>query len=180
MPLASEHGLWAPVVEGARKDRSAFGRLPRELRDEIIAGFDNGSLTFDAAREMLLDHGHDISRTALCTAYAKLRRARRSQRNKETLVRLMRDFQSQPSEVAFEALAKLLAAQAAEALTNDEESDAKTIKAVSRALESMAQLARIGLERLKLDRARQDAGDQKARPRKSVKEVAREVYGVEL
>lgn len=180
MALSSEHGLWAPVVEGGgRKDRSAFGRLPREVRDEIIAGFDNGSLTLDAARELLLERGYDISRTALGAAYAKLRRARRSLENRETLVRLLREFQAQPSERVFDALAKLLAAQVSEALTNDAEADPQTIKAAARALDSMAQLARLAVERMKLERA-QAQGRQDEKPSKSVAEVAREVYGVEL
>ena len=177
MSLAAEHGLWAPVVMSTRKDKSAFGRLPREVRDKVIAGLDSGALTLDDAAEILDAQGHELSRSAIGAAYNKLRRIRRSQRNKESLAQLMADFSAQPGEKAFDALAKLLAAQTAELLMNDEESSSGTIKATARALDSMAQLAKLGLERARLERRNERDTGSKDAP-KSTDEILEQVYGI--
>ena len=177
----SEHGLWSPVVDGPRKDKSEFGRLPAEVRDMIIAGLDSGQLTLDAALAGLQAQGHESSRTALATAYQKLRRLRRRGEKAQALTDLVQDFRGQPSLDGFQALAKLLAAQAADALLDDETDGPKTIVAVSRALETMAQMARVELEQAKL-RAAQDRAGRDGAPAqtKSVADVAREAYGIEI
>lgn len=178
MSLASEHGLWAPVVEGARKDRSEFGRLPRDLRDQLISGFDSGGMTLDAARDLLLEQGHDISRTAIGVAYAKLRRARRSLRNQDTLTRLLADFRAAPSGDTIASLGKVLAAQTAEAMLNDTESDPQTIKAAAKALESLVQMARIEFERRKLEIARAKDGGGQAPKEVPLNDVLERIYGI--
>lgn len=176
MSPVSEHGLWAPVADGARKDKSEFGRLPRGLRDEVIAGLDNGTLTLEDATAKLDKAGHTMSRSALGAAYFKLRRARRRTRNQESLSQLIADFSAQPTLKSFESLAKLLTAQAAEALLNDEESKGSTIKAAARALETMTQLARVELERERLRREDEKEG-RKGEP-ESVDDVLEQVYGI--
>lgn len=177
----SGHGLWSPVVDGPRKDKSAFGALPADVRDMIIAGLDSGQLTLDAATAGLRSQGYEISRTAIATAYQKLRRLRRSKEKSGGLVDLVREFRHQPSLDSFNALAKLLAAQAADALLDDDKGDAGTIKAVARALETMAQMAKVELEQAKLRAARERAGRDGAPVQtKSVADVAREAYGIEI
>jgi hypothetical protein len=177
--MNNEFGLWAPVMESSKKDKSAFSRLPIDLRDKLISSLDNGMLTLEAASELLEKAGHPLSHTAIANSYAKLRRARRNQRNQESLSNLIRSFQAQPGLEAFGALAKLLAAQASEALLNDEESNPKTIKAVARALETMSSLARVELEKVKLERTA-ESRDQAKPASRSVEDVAREIYGIEL
>ncbi len=180
-----DQGLWAPVVAAERKDRSEFGRLPREVRDEVITGLDSGQLTLEEAATLLNRRGYQISRTALTMAYAKLRRLRRQGEKAQALAALVREFQSQPSIDSFGALAKLLAAQAADALLDDEAGDAGTIKAVARALETMGTMARVELEREKLAQSREQAGREKRearRPggisRETIEKIEKEVLGL--
>lgn len=182
-----DHGLWAPVVDAERKDRSEFGRLPRELRDQVIAGLDSGQLTLEAATAQLNQQGHQISRTALTTAYGKLRRLRRRGEKAQALAGLVREFKGQPSLDGFGALAKLLAAQAADALLDDDAGDPAVLKAVARALETMNGMARVELEREKLAQAqaREQAGREKRetrRPggisRETIEKIEKEVLGL--
>jgi hypothetical protein len=167
------------VIAGERKDRSEFGALPRKLRDQVIKGLDSGQMTLDEAVETIKGQGHQVSRTAMSVAYAKLRRARRRMRNQDTLTELMKEFTGQPNMQTFDALAKLLAAQAAEALLNDEESQPSTIKAVARALETMSQLARVDLEKSRLAAASKKAA-KKDEPAADPAQVISDVYGIEL
>lgn len=182
----SDHGLWGPVVDGPRKDKSAFGGLPPEVRDMIIAGLDSGQLTLDAAWAGLQAQGHEISRTALATAYQKLRRLRRRGEKAQALTDLVESFRGQPSLEGFQSLAKLLAAQAADALLDDETEGPKTIVAVSRALETMAQMAKVELEQAKLRAAREqakrddDKGNRVAKgiSRETIDKIEKEVLGL--
>ncbi|MBI4799683.1 MAG: DUF3486 family protein [Desulfarculus sp.] len=186
MSEPQDQGLWAPVLEAERKDRSEFGRLPVGVRDQVIAGLDSGQLTLEEAAALLNRQGHQISRTALTMAYAKLRRLRRRGEKALALEGLVRQFQAQPSLDGFGALAKLLAAQAAEALLDDETGDPAVLKAVARALETMNGMARVELEREKLARAREQAGrgavDQRAAKggisRETIEKIEKEILGL--
>jgi hypothetical protein len=114
-------------------------------------------------------------------AYAKLRRLRRRGEKAQALNDLIKTFAAQPSLESFQSLARLLAAQAAEALLDADVADPDTIQAVARALETMNGLARVELEREKLKQARERAGrDGAPAETKTLQDVAREAYGIEI
>lgn len=65
------------ILSSRKKTKSAFLTLPEDLQDEIVSGFDNGTLTLQAASARIKERGFNLSYAALSLYYGAVRRERR-------------------------------------------------------------------------------------------------------
>jgi hypothetical protein len=66
------------IRSASKRYRCGFQRLPHDLQDEIIAGLDQNTLTYDAASALIKVRGGRLSYQAVSNYYRAVRRERQT------------------------------------------------------------------------------------------------------
>jgi hypothetical protein len=97
------------ILSADKKARFHFLKLPEQLQDEVIDGLDNGTLTLEAASDLVGKRKHGpLSHEAIAGYYRAVRRERRLFEANMEVSRLVAEFADKPTDQALKSLVNLV------------------------------------------------------------------------